>query len=101
MSSPRPRLKSGESYPAAHYWQTLVQDVVGAYYAHPFAWDEIGFGGPAYPRGYMRLEKGRAEPWEVDEVRYEWQQPAESVSDSYRPLKGLTPGGSPGQGGTH
>ena len=56
------------------FWLLLVQDVVGAYYAHPYAWDEIGFGGPAYPRGYMRLENGEPEPWEVDERRYEWDR---------------------------
>jgi hypothetical protein len=26
-----------------------------AFYSHPWAWNEIGFGGPAYPRGFMRL----------------------------------------------
>ena len=26
-----------------------------AFYAHPWAWNEIGFGGPAYPRGYKIL----------------------------------------------
>ena len=26
----------------------------------PWAWNEIGYGGPAYPRGYMRLAIGRA-----------------------------------------
>ena len=26
-----------------------------AFYSHPWAWNEIGFGGPAYPQGYMRL----------------------------------------------
>ena len=31
-----------------------------AFYAHPWAWNEIGFGGPAYPRGYMRLGEGPA-----------------------------------------
>ena len=25
---------------------------------HPWAWNEIGFGGPAYPRGFMRLGGG-------------------------------------------
>ena len=25
------------------------------FYSHPWAWNEIGFGGPAYPQGYMRL----------------------------------------------
>ena len=46
--------------------------------------NEIGFGGPAYPRGYMRLENGAREPWEVDEVRYEWAAPEGSLSDDYR-----------------
>ncbi len=59
----------------------LVTDVVAVYYAHPWAWDEIGFGGPAYPRGYMRLEEGEPEPWEVEEQRYDWQAPADSISD--------------------
>ena len=29
-----------------------------AFYSHPWAWNEIGFGGPAYPRGYARLGVG-------------------------------------------
>lgn len=99
--------------PAAHeiwqkmsihrFWMLLVQDTVDAYYAHPYAWDEIGFGGPAYPRGYMRLEGGKPEPWEVKEQRYEWHAPAEALSDTYKPLGG--PGKhkqqTPGQEGTH
>ena len=86
-----------------HFWLLLVQDVLDAYYAHPYAWDEIGFGGPAYPRGYMRLEGGRPEPWEVEEQRYEWKAPPTSLSDAYRPVGG--PGGHKkqpsGQEGTH
>ena len=31
---------------------------------HPWAWNEIGFGGPAYPRGYARLGPGQRESWE-------------------------------------
>lgn len=81
----------------------LVQDVVDAYYAHPYAWDEIGFGGPAYPRGYMRLEGGRPEPWEVEEQRYEWKASFNALSDVYMPIGG--PGGhktqTSGQEGTH
>jgi len=63
------------------FWQFLMQDAIDAYYAHPWAWDEIGFGGPAYPRGYIRLERGEPEPWEVQEQRYDWIAPANSVSD--------------------
>ena len=87
--------------PIAHYWTLLVQDAVSAYYAHPYAWDEIGFGGPAYPRGYMRQENGLPEPWEVQEERYEWDAPKESISDQFHPVKDVVSGGHPGKGGTH
>lgn len=63
------------------FWNLLLGDCLTAYYSHPWAWDEIGFGGPAYPRGYMRLEKGLPEPWEEEEDRYEWVAPSESVSE--------------------
>ncbi|HZU67242.1 MAG TPA: gluconate 2-dehydrogenase subunit 3 family protein [Ktedonobacteraceae bacterium] len=87
-----------------HFWMLLLQDAVEVYYAHPYAWDEIGFGGPAYPRGYMRLEGGRPEPWEVDEKRYEWEAPAGSLSDRYEPIGGPKhhhENQTPGQEGTH
>jgi len=64
-----------------HYWSLLLRDAVAAYYAHPWAWDEIGFGGPAYPRGYMRTTGGEREPWEVNEKRYEWSSQPDSLSD--------------------
>jgi len=64
------------------FWQLLMQDAIEAYYAHPWAWDEIGFGGPAYPRAYTRLERGEPEPWEVEEERYEWTAPPYSISDT-------------------
>jgi hypothetical protein len=87
----------------SRFWMLLMQDVVDAYYAHPYAWDEIGFGGPAYPRGYMRLEGGKPEPWEVEEQRYGWKAPPTSLSDVYKPIGG--PGGhktqTSGQEGTH
>jgi hypothetical protein len=64
------------------FWLLLMQDAIGAYYSHPWAWDEIGFGGPAYPRAYTRLERGEPEPWEVEEERYDWEAPRYSVSDT-------------------
>lgn len=63
------------------FWQLLMQDAVEGYYSHPWAWDEIGFGGPAYPRAYTRLERGEPEPWEVEEQRYDWLAPRYTVSD--------------------
>ncbi|MBS1803468.1 MAG: gluconate 2-dehydrogenase subunit 3 family protein [Acidobacteria bacterium] len=67
--------------PVHRFWAMLMEDCVTAYYSHPWAWDEIGFGGPAYPRGYMRLENGLPEPWEKNEQRYEWNAPVDSVSE--------------------
>jgi hypothetical protein len=63
------------------FWQLIMGDAIDAYYAHPWAWDEIGFGGPAYPRAYTRLERGEPEPWEVEETRYGWLAPEAAVSD--------------------
>lgn len=63
------------------FWQLVTKDAIDAYYAHPWAWDEIGFGGPAYPRAYFRLERGEPEPWEVEEERYAWMAPMDAVSD--------------------
>lgn len=45
-----------------------VHDIVSAYYAHPNAWNEIGFGGPAAPRGYVRMGADRRDPWEASEA---------------------------------
>ncbi len=84
------------------FWAMLVSDCAGAYYAHPWAWDEIGFGGPSYPRGYMRLTEGEPEPWEVDEQRYAWTAPAETISDTAKSHgSGQQHQTYPGQGGTH
>jgi hypothetical protein len=88
--------------PADRFWILLVTEAADAYYAHPYAWDEIGFGGPAYPRGYFRLENGQPEPWEVTEQRYEWAAPPSALSDRYKPLGGRHPHRAPaGQEGTH
>jgi hypothetical protein len=54
--------------PAKRWWiYVAARQIAGIYYAHPFAWDEIGFGGPAYPRGYASLNGGAPEPWEARE----------------------------------
>jgi hypothetical protein len=38
---------------------------VESYYSHPTVWSEIGYGGPAYPRGYVRAGIGQLDPWEA------------------------------------
>jgi hypothetical protein len=39
----------------ARAWSVCSRMVLEAFYSHPWAWNEIGYGGPAYPQGYMRL----------------------------------------------
>lgn len=52
--------------PCAVFFTDRVQPDIGrAYYAHPNAWSEMGFGGPASPRGYVRLGFGKRDPWEA------------------------------------
>jgi hypothetical protein len=54
--------------PAQRFFTTvLLKEVVGEYYAHPAAWSEAGFGGPASPRGYVRLGLNQRDPWEARE----------------------------------
>jgi len=53
--------------PAKHLWSLWTRYACAAFYAHPWAWNEIGFGGPAYPRGYKNIGPGRREPWERPE----------------------------------
>ncbi len=36
-------------------FSVCMRAILAAFYSHPWAWNEIGFGGPAYPRGFMRL----------------------------------------------
>jgi hypothetical protein len=67
-------LKSADWHglPAAHVWSLWTRYACTAFYAHPFAWAEIGFPGPAYPRGYKNTGVGKLEPFEVRDA-----QPAE------------------------
>jgi len=47
----------------------VLHDICGAYYSHPQSWSEIGFGGPANPRGYVRMYFDRRDPWEAAEAK--------------------------------
>ena len=47
----------------------ILSDIPGLYYSHPTAWSEMGFGGPASPRGYVRMELNRRDPWEAAEAK--------------------------------
>lgn len=97
-SKPMAALDLWKGMSVHRFWALMLGDCITAYYSHPWAWDEIGFGGPAYPRAYMRLEGGQPEPWEKPEKRYEWRAPLTSISDRYEEAGG---GEHPRQGGTH
>jgi hypothetical protein len=55
--------------PQSFFTKRVLHDIVSCYYAHPTSWNEIGFGGPASPRGYVRMNFDRRDPWEASEAR--------------------------------
>ncbi|HWD58455.1 MAG TPA: gluconate 2-dehydrogenase subunit 3 family protein [Stellaceae bacterium] len=59
----------GDMPPGVFFAKRLVADIVSQYYGHPTAWNEIGFGGPAAPRGYVRMDFDRRDPWEAAEAK--------------------------------
>ncbi|HST47782.1 gluconate 2-dehydrogenase subunit 3 family protein [Jatrophihabitans sp.] len=57
--------KQWHSRPAVHLWSLWTRYACTAFYSHPWAWNEIGFPGPAYPRGYLHPGVDARERWEV------------------------------------
>jgi hypothetical protein len=55
--------------PAGHVWSLWTRYACTAFYSHPSAWAEIGFPGPAYPRGYKNPGVGKLEPFEVADAQ--------------------------------
>ncbi|AZV40467.1 MULTISPECIES: gluconate 2-dehydrogenase subunit 3 family protein [Komagataeibacter] len=58
----------GDLDAALFFSEHIMGDIIAAYYAHPTSWNEIGFGGPASPRGYVRMRNNRRDPWEPVEA---------------------------------
>ena len=54
---------------APRVWSLWTRYACTALYSHPSAWSEMGFPGPAYPRGYKNAGVGRLEPFEVGDGR--------------------------------
>lgn len=60
------RSPAWQQVPAKAFFESRVlHDIVTFYYSHPRGWDEIGFGGPASPRGYVRMGFDRHDPWDA------------------------------------
>ncbi|WP_166906355.1 gluconate 2-dehydrogenase subunit 3 family protein [Mycobacterium sp. DL440] len=50
---------------AGHVWSLWTRYACTAFYSHPWAWNEMGFSGPAYPRGYLNLGVNAREHFEI------------------------------------
>lgn len=50
---------------AEQVWGLWTRYACAAFYSHPWAWNEIGFPGPAYPRGYLNLGVNARDRWEA------------------------------------
>jgi hypothetical protein len=61
--------KQWHGWQAARVWSLWIRYACTAFYSHPSAWSEMGFPGPAYPRGYKNPGVGKREPFEVEDVR--------------------------------
>ena len=59
-----------ERLPARRFFRdVLCLTVVRIYYAHPAAWSEIGYSGPAAVRGHVRNWEAGVDPWDAPEAR--------------------------------
>lgn len=55
--------------PKSFFKNRVLHDLISLYYSHPTSWNEIGYGGPASPRGYVRMNFNRRDPWEPVEAK--------------------------------
>ena len=64
------RAPEWRGFPAQSFFKSRVlHDIVMYFYGMPQGWDRIGFGGPASPRGYVRMGFDRHDPWDAVEQR--------------------------------
>jgi hypothetical protein len=57
-----------ERLPSACFFRNVLSiTIVKIYYAHPLAWNEIGYSGPSSPRGHVRKWEGGVDPWDAHE----------------------------------
>jgi hypothetical protein len=61
--------RAWERMPAARFFKSVLSiTIVKTYYAHPLAWNEIGYSGPSSPRGHVRKWEGGVDPWDAQEA---------------------------------
>jgi len=74
-----------DSLNVSRAWTVVMRAALAGFYSHPWAWNEIGFGGPAYPRGFMRLGGAGAEG---TGVREPFERPGAVDRDPVRDIEG-------------
>ena len=93
----RQRDGSWHGMPAGRVFSLWSRYACDAFYSHPWAWNEIGFGGPAYPRGYKNIGFDRREPWERAERDaadpIPWIERAEAAREAHRKMVDSSGGG--------
>lgn len=68
--SQRPPGETWERLSSARFFETMLcKTIVRTYYAHPSAWNEIGYNGPSSPRGHVRKWEDGVDPWEAHEQK--------------------------------
>ncbi len=97
-------------FDAGHLWSLWTRYSCTAFYSHPWAWNEMGFGGPAYPRGYENLGIDKRERWERPELdaadpvpwaeRRESAKRAHEAGSGQRQSSGRSGSGSSSSGST-
>ena len=75
-----PTARSWHGWSASHVWSLWTRYACTAFYSHPWAWNEIGFPGPAYPRGYLNPGVNAREHWEVADAAPRTATPTRSPS---------------------
>lgn len=59
------RIPEWSQVPQKELFNKLAGEIAAAFYSHPQIWSEIGYGGPVYPKSYVRIEFGLIDPWEA------------------------------------
>ena len=68
VSEGRTQAGAWSDLPPERVWKwRIIPDILAAHWAQPALWSDMGFGGPASPRGYVRLDANRRDPWEARE----------------------------------
>jgi hypothetical protein len=90
VQSTADRNETWHGLPASAVWSLWTRYASTAFYSHPWAWNEIGFGGPAYPRGYKNRKVGGRESWEAREDTHDPVSFAARVDQARRDHAALT-----------